>query len=145
MDTPFFTGEVEAICMKKPLYDLVISNIPGVRSKPAENWHLREDNKVEISAVTTRAQAEREEKPLKPLKTPTVAVHEISTDDLMETQAEDPALKKLWELARKGEDMRTRGQQRYRMKVKRGLLCRVYDQPKGNSTGWTSRCQENYG
>ena len=75
--------------MKKPLYDLVIGNIPGVRSKPAENWHLRADNKVEISAVTTRAQAEREKKPLKPLNTPTGAVHEISTDDLIEAQAED--------------------------------------------------------
>ena len=134
VDTPFFTGKVEVICLKKPLYDLVIGNIPGVRSKPAENWYMREDNKVEISAVTTRAQAEREEKPLKPLKTPTGAVHEISTDDLMEAQAEDPVLKELWELARKGEDMRTRGQQRYRMQVKRGLLYRVYDQPKGNST-----------
>ena len=130
---PFFTGEVEAMCMKKPLYDLVIGNIPGVRSKPAENWHLREDNKVEISAVTTRAQVEREEKPLKLLKTPTGAVHEISTDDLVEAQAEDPALKKLWGLARKDEDMRTRGQQRYRMQVKRGLFYGVYDQPKDNS------------
>ena len=112
----------------------MIGNIPGVRSKPAENWHLRKDNKVGISAVTTRAQAEREEKPLKPLKTPIGAVHRISIDNLMKAQAEDPALEKLWELARKGEDMRTRGKKRYRMQVKRGLLYRVYDQPKDNST-----------
>ena len=26
VDTPFFTGEVEAMCMKKPLYDLVIGD-----------------------------------------------------------------------------------------------------------------------
>ena len=51
----------------------------------------------------------------------------------MEVQAEDPAFKNLLELARKGEDMRTREQQRYKMQVKRGLLYRVYDQPKGNS------------
>ena len=99
-----------------------------------KSWHPREDNKVEISAVTTRAQAKREAKPLKPLKTPTGAVHKISTDDLMEAQVEDPALKRLWELARMSENMRTRGQQRYRMQVKRGLLYRVCDQPKGNST-----------
>ena len=71
----------------------MIGNISGVKSKPAENWHLREDNKIEISAVTTRAQAERDEKPLKPLKTPTGAVHEVSTDNLLEAQALDLALK----------------------------------------------------
>ena len=94
VDTPFFTREVEAMRMKKALYHLVIGNIPGARSKAAGNWHLGEENKVEISAVTTRAQAEREKKPLKQLKTPTGAVHEISTGDLMEAQAEDLALKK---------------------------------------------------
>ena len=61
--------------------------------------------------MATRAQAEKQKKPLKPLKIATGAVHEISTDDLIEAKAEDHPLKKLWELTRKGKDMR---QQRYR-------------------------------
>jgi hypothetical protein len=27
VDTPYYSGEVEAMCMKKPIYDLVIGNI----------------------------------------------------------------------------------------------------------------------
>ena len=63
--------------MKKYLYDLLIGNIPGARSKPAENWHLREDNKVEVSAATTHAQAEREKKTSETTQDP----HRCSTRD----------------------------------------------------------------
>ena len=27
----FFSGKVKAMCMQKPIYDLIIGNIPGVR------------------------------------------------------------------------------------------------------------------
>jgi len=29
--TPFFSGLTTAICMKNPMFDLVIGNVPGVR------------------------------------------------------------------------------------------------------------------
>ena len=31
VQTPFFSGKVKAMCMQKPIYDLIIGNIPGVR------------------------------------------------------------------------------------------------------------------
>ena len=34
VDTPFFKGTVEAVCMRQPMYDLIIGNIGGVLDKP---------------------------------------------------------------------------------------------------------------
>ena len=31
VQTPFFNGMIKAMCMEKPIYDLIIGNIPGVR------------------------------------------------------------------------------------------------------------------
>src|ERR1700733_1268182 len=36
--TPYFTGKVRALCMKKPLYDVVVGNIPGAK-QPSELKH----------------------------------------------------------------------------------------------------------
>ncbi|KAK7089090.1 hypothetical protein V1264_025126 [Littorina saxatilis] len=42
IDTPYFTGEVEAVCLKKPLYDLLIGNIGGARrpDDPDFEWRM---------------------------------------------------------------------------------------------------------
>ena len=29
LDTPYFTGVTDAVCMENPLYDVVVGNIPG--------------------------------------------------------------------------------------------------------------------
>lgn len=46
IDTPFYTGEVEAICLHDAAYDLIIGNIPGVLppDKPIDNWVARKKN-----------------------------------------------------------------------------------------------------
>ena len=53
VDTPYFTGMVEAWCMKTPIYDLIIGNISGARNAedPDPNWN------PEVSVVQTRQQA----------------------------------------------------------------------------------------
>ena len=38
IDTPFFTGTVEALCIDNPIEDLVIVNIENVNTKPDFNW-----------------------------------------------------------------------------------------------------------
>ena len=38
VDTPFYTGTIEAMCMKEPVYDLVIGNIAGARISPDALW-----------------------------------------------------------------------------------------------------------
>ena len=40
VDTPYFSGKVEVLCLKDPLYDLIIGNIPGARAPddPEKDW-----------------------------------------------------------------------------------------------------------
>ena len=45
IETPYYTGKVTAVCMRNPLYDVIIGNIPDA---------LSEEQVSEIQAVTTR-------------------------------------------------------------------------------------------
>ena len=51
IDTPFYTGQVNAVCMAEPLYDVVVGNIPGVRDSVHKHHacHLGRDS----SSVST--------------------------------------------------------------------------------------------
>ena len=42
VDSPYFKGKIEALCMSKPIYDLILGNIPGVRepNNPDVNWDM---------------------------------------------------------------------------------------------------------
>ena len=42
VDSPHFKGRIEALCMSKPIYDLILGNIPGVRepNNPDVNWDM---------------------------------------------------------------------------------------------------------
>ena len=42
VDSPYFKGRIEALCMSKPIYDLILGNIPGVRepNNPDVNWDM---------------------------------------------------------------------------------------------------------
>ncbi len=42
IDTPYFRGSIVALCIDKPLYDLILGNIPGVRKAvdPDPNWEF---------------------------------------------------------------------------------------------------------
>ena len=86
VDPPYFTGQFDALSVEKPVYDIVVGNIPGARdaNDPDINWRpnveLKEDisdgmyefTPEEISAssdvgcvVTTRANnVEKRKKPL---------------------------------------------------------------------------------
>ena len=81
VDTPFYTGNITALCMKNPVYDLVLGNIDGVRhpSDPDVEWSRSQNVEKEkldhailkdtSAAVETRCQAKK--RPVKPLKVDT--------------------------------------------------------------------------
>ena len=87
VDTLFYTGTVKAKCMKDPLFDLIIGNVPGARkpNDPNQEWGL-------VAAAVTRAQAWDRGNP-KPLKvkevTSTMAVFK---EELVRLQEEDSTL-----------------------------------------------------
>ena len=60
--SPIYTETVEAMCMKDPLFDLIIGNVPGARkpNDPNPEWGI-------VAAIVTRAQARERGNP-KPLR-----------------------------------------------------------------------------
>ncbi len=57
VDTPFYTGSIDVMCMKQPIYDLILGNVAGVLDVPDDDWHLA--NTEEASVVKTRAQTQK--------------------------------------------------------------------------------------
>ena len=83
IDTPYYKGEVLALCVEKPLVGLIIGNIPGARERnnPDINW-------VPALAVQTRAQAKREGVTSK-LKTPSIIDRTITPAQVSKAQKDD--------------------------------------------------------
>ena len=86
IDSPYYKGEVLALCVEKPLVGLIIGNIPGARERNNAdiNW-------VPALAVQTRAQARREGVTSK-LKTPRIIDRTINPEQVSNAQKEDVSL-----------------------------------------------------
>ena len=86
IDTPYYKGEVLALCVEKPLVGLIIVNIPGARERnnPDIKW-------VPALAVQTRAKAKREGVTSK-LKTPSIIDRTITPAQVSNAQKDDVSL-----------------------------------------------------
>ena len=101
VDTPYYTGVAQAICLRDPLFDLVIGNIPEARNP---------DDLVSgvetCAAAVTRDQA-RKDITVKPLVTKEVTAQtSITKNKLAKLQQEDNTLEKYADLedaVRKGD------------------------------------------
>ena len=99
VDTLFYVGTVEALCLQDPLFDLIIGNVPGARRSddPNPEWGV-------VTTVATRVQA-RSGKDPKSLKMKEVTDKiTINKKDFIKMQDEDPTLQKLKQL--KGTETR---------------------------------------
>lgn len=107
INTPFFVGQTEALCMQNTLYDVIVGNIKGARApgNPDTQWQsssvqalpLNQDapgQDIHIQAVQTRSQTRSLDKPLKKLKVPE-AIPNIKREDIREAQQNDPSLQRL--------------------------------------------------
>jgi len=54
IETQFYTGRIEALCMKNPIYELIIGNVPGV-SNETEMCEVADDNTKRKDVVQTQA------------------------------------------------------------------------------------------
>ena len=122
VDTPYYTGVTQAICLRDPLFDLVIGNIPGARTPddPVPS--------VETCAATvTRAQA-RKDITVKPLVTKEVTTQaSITKNELAKLQQEDTTLEKYAYLA----DAVRRGDYEIKYERRRGVLYRIRNRVDG--------------
>ena len=140
VDTPYFRGSVEALCMESPLYGLILGNISGVREpdNPDPEWHppvskstRYEDDSVgdTVGAVQTRSQKAKEEKPFPSLKVP-ARENVASKDEFVREQMLDVTLDKVKKLAETGS-VRVTGKANETRFVKDGdLYYREFKSPK---------------
>ncbi|KAJ8044259.1 hypothetical protein HOLleu_11669 [Holothuria leucospilota] len=151
VSTPFYEGEVEALCMENPIYDLILGNITGCRdpNDVNANWKptLRKEGTVETkfdrtkeehvsdcanpaSAVETRAQKVKRRQNLKPLKVTADLQLGEGHAEVKEAQEKDPSLSKLWNLAERGVVKFSRTGSQTKFVVKNGWLYREFMSPK---------------
>jgi len=142
VDTPYYKGLVEALCLKKPIYDLILGNIPGVLDKPdlvvtgrevvAVALEVSEEGEaVELQAVVTRAQAKKD-KTDKPLNVASINDINVPVDTIKAMQKGDKTLQILWQKVETGET-KTDDESTVSFKVKRGLLYRRRQEHGGTS------------
>lgn len=128
INSPFYVGEVEALCVDTPVFDVILGNIKNVRSpdNPDPEWGLPElEEGVETGmAVETRAQAKEASRPPRILKTPST-VPNVSPSDMKEAQMSDPTLRKVRELAG-SHDTDPDGERNSHFIIENDLLYRVF-------------------
>ncbi|XP_041463624.1 uncharacterized protein LOC121414492 [Lytechinus variegatus] len=102
IDTPYFKGKVEALCVPTPVYDLVLGNIPGARqpADPDGDWTPGDH---QGSAVETRGQKRQAGRTRPPLPVPKPLEDIVSVDNLIQAQKEDSSLDASRKAAEKGE------------------------------------------
>ena len=131
VDTPYFVGEVEAMCMDKPIYPLVLGNIEGIRdpSDPDTTWSTRnipQKEDIDTAAVTTRAKKLKKNQPLATLKTAPAIDAGIGVDKFKEEQLSYGTLKTYFDHAKAGRTISLKGGNRAEYTITKELLYRTF-------------------
>jgi len=106
VDTPYYTGTTTAVCMKNPIYDLIIGNIKGA-AYPNQSLQMTQ-------AVQTRSQT-KASKGLTPLVTPTI---DLGSEDIAKLQEEDISLRRALDAARQKNDPQFQLQYNFLYRIK---------------------------
>ena len=142
IDSPYFVGSIEAVCMANPIYDVIIGNIPLARDpgNPDPKWTCSDDTTrtknptshgafLQVHAVQTRSQKAAEEKPLPALKVSS-PLPEVTADELRQGQQTDPTLERVRELANSGETKIGKGNSSSHFFFKKSLIYRQFCSPR---------------
>ena len=121
VNTPYYNGWVSALCMKNPLYDLILGNIQGMRAADDA------DQEWTVGAVLTRSMSKS--KPFRPLKTlPSLDI--VKPEDLKREQKNDETLIGLWDLAEARTERKSGKYGLVYYSVDNDILMRHYRSPK---------------
>ena len=116
VDTPYYTEVTQAICLRDPLFDLVIGNIPGARNPNEPVAGVKT-----CAAAVTRAQT-WEDATIKPLAAKEVTLQtSVTKNELVKLQQEDTTLKKYVNL----KDAVREGDYEIKYEKRRGILYRI--------------------
>lgn len=143
--TPYYKGEVEAMCMDMPVYGLIIGNIKGIRDPEKLtqlDWGPEVKHKyvqTEVSpdysdtpvgleescnAVQTRSRVRERAKPYKGLKV-VEAVEGLTIDQLKTAQQKDHSLRKCRDLAN-SQTLKSKEGKSQHFFLEKGILYREY-------------------
>ncbi|XP_052763944.1 uncharacterized protein LOC128205922 [Mya arenaria] len=91
IDTPYFSGDIEAWCMENPLFDVIIGNIPDAKAPVLQ---ATGGSAARVTAVQTRLMKkdENERQKFKRMKAPTLIDSSATPDDIMKAQQSDATL-----------------------------------------------------
>ena len=142
VDTPYFVGQVKAMAMKAPVYDLVIGNLEGARpaENPDEAWKPVQQASEDVEhagAVMTRSQ--KAAKPPRPLKVAGTKVMDVRPEELKKLQEADPTLSQVREWLAEGRGDNPRSGCTERFYKKGGVIMRDYTSPRGNGSDVTTQ------
>ena len=131
VDTPYFIGDMDVLCMCNPVYPLILGNVQGVRNPedPDSQWKPREIEE----AVETRQQRKDASKPLRALKVLLGHVSDITQDEFQHEQEADPTLDTLRHHAKSGIVKESRNGNMSKFKFRNGLLYREFSSNTRNS------------
>ncbi|XP_063970498.1 uncharacterized protein LOC135157721 [Lytechinus pictus] len=128
VDTPYFTGELEVLCVSNPIYPLILGNLDGVRnaSDPDLDWKPPEQGTISYAlAAETRQQARERWKPIKGLKVPG-QLTEVTPDGFRKAQEADKTLDKIRQRVAAEEVKVSRNGNKSSFKMLNGVLYREF-------------------
>jgi len=125
VNTPFLKGQVRAVCMRKPLYDLIIGNVPGVSDV----------SEAECHAVITRQQAKLQMSVTKPLIVSETVDINVQKDESISLQNADESLSSIRQKAQESSSISDVHVKDGNFKVRRNILYRKAI-PKNDSEHW---------
>jgi hypothetical protein len=120
VDSPYFVGETDAMCLETPTVDLIIGNVPNATIDKNPYWCMSDKREVIQVAKAEQMSITDGNTGMK-----------IDSDKLKTTQVADKSLEKLWHYAKEKKILRTRGDQPYHFEINRGMLYRVYKKRTG--------------
>ena len=91
VETPFYSGPTTAVCMKNPLYDVIIGNIQGARDATNPQQTLQSTQAIQTKSQTQTSRG------LTPLVTPII---DFGSENIVKLQEEDESLRRALEAAK---------------------------------------------
>jgi hypothetical protein len=143
LESPYFSGVVEAVVMEQPCADFVVGNSATVETGemlPVYSLPVCNTSKptavVSDCAAVTRAQAAAEKKTQQPLRVaPPTSIGSVNSVELGQLQRDDASLEKYRKLADSGETVESGKQGRVSYSWRRGVLFRIFQ--RGESGEYT--------
>ena len=115
IDSPYFVGETEVMCLDAPTVELIIGNVPNATLDKNPHWCMVEKREIiQVAEAKQNFTAESD------------VGMKMDADKLKADQISDKSLEKWWHYANEKKVLRTRGDQPYQFEIINGLLYRVY-------------------